>query len=245
MARSVKKIKRAKSKKFWIIFSSVLGVLIIGSIVGFLIWYCEYNTADLTNIFSEYTQYKINYNELEKILDNSKGEYEHNKMFVFVYNNNYVIDEPDCDKTSTEYQTYLNYKEATEELKGLMTLVDKINKAKAEADSNDTTETTTTLADSKKQEIGFYMVNTSLSVNEELSENDDYDSLTSPAMLTFMAGRVNDSTTYDKLTYIKSSVVVSSGETGLSGGSSATSFTYTIKTIKDYLNQAYSSYITE
>ena len=245
MARSVKKIKRAKSKKFWIIFSSVLGVLIIGSIVGFLIWYCEYNTADLTNIFSEYTQYKINYNELEKILDNSKGEYEHNKMFVFVYNNNYVIDEPDCDKTSTEYQTYLNYKEATEELKGLMTLVDKINKAKAEADSSDTTETTTTEADSKKKEIGFYMVNTSLSVNEELSENDDYDSLTSPAMLTFMAGRVNDSTTYDKLTYIKSSVVVSSGETNLSGGNTATSFTYTIKTIKDYLNQAYSSYITE
>lgn len=241
MARSVKKIKRAKSKKFWIIFSSVLGVLIIGSIVGFLIWYCEYNTADLTNIFSEYTQYKINYNELEKILDNSKGEYEHNKMFVFVYNNNYVIDEPDCDKTSTEYQTYLNYKEATEELKGLMTLVDKINKAKAEANSSETTEE----VDSKKQEIGFYMVNTSLSVNEELSENDDYDSLTSPAMLTFMAGRVNDSTTYDKLTYIKSSVVVSSGETNLSGGSTATSFTYTIKTIKDYLNQAYSSYITE
>lgn len=243
MARSVKKIKRAKSKKFWIIFSSVLGVLIVGSIVGFLIWYCEYNTADLTNLFSEYTQYKINYNELEKIIDNSKGEYKHNKMFVFVYNNNYVIDEPDCDKTSTEYQTYLNYKEATEELKDLMGLIEKINKAKADADQNDST--TSEVLTSKEYEIGFYMVNTSISVNEDLAENDDYDSLTSPAMLTFMEGKVNDSTTYDKLTYIKSSVVVSSGETGLSGGSTALDFTYTIKTIRDYLNQVYSSYITE
>ncbi len=242
MARSVKKIKRAKSKKFWIIFSSILGVLIVGSIVGFLIWYCEYNTAELTNLFSEYTQYKINYNELEKIIDNSKGEYEHKKMFVFVYNNNYVIDEPDCDKTSTEYQTYLNYQEATSELESLITLVNKINDAKAKAEDSD--NTTLTL-DSKKSEIGFYIVNTSISSNADLSENDDYESYTSPAMLTFMDGKVNDTDTYDKLTYIKSSVIVSTGESGLSGGSTAKDFTYTIKNIRDYLNQTYSSYITE
>lgn len=242
MARSVKKVKRAKSKKFWIIFGSVIGVLIVGSIVGFLIWYCEYNTADLTNLFANYTEYKINYNELEKVISNDKGEYEYNKMFVFVYNNNYVVDEP-SDKNSTEYQTYLNYKEATTELESLRVLIDKINKGKATSDSQEST--TTGEVDTKKNEIAFYVINSSISSNADASENDDYDSLTSPALLTFMEGKVNDSTTYDKLTYIKSSVTVGKDYTGLSGGSTATSFTYTIKNVKDYLTSVYSSYISD
>ena len=246
MARSVKKVKRAKSKKFWIILSSIIGVVIVGSIVGFLIWYCEYNTADLTNLFSEYTDSKINYDELETILSNSKGDYEHNKMFVFVYNSSYTYDEPD-DKTSTDYTSYLEYKEALSQLDELKSLVDKINDKKAtsyDENNNKVVET-----DEKKYEIGFYVINASISTNNDAEDNDDYDNLSSPALLTFASGKINDTNTYDSLTYISSSTVVSDTNkntySSLSGGSSSSKLTYTIKNVVEYLNNVYSSVLSD
>ena len=105
MARSIKKVRKPHTKKFWIILSSCLAVVVVGIIVGLFVWYILANTSTLTKRFAgEDTQYKINYNEIEDLLDESK-ENEYKEVFVFVYNDTFVFDKPKGKKTTTAYQT--------------------------------------------------------------------------------------------------------------------------------------------
>jgi len=232
MARSVKKVRKQKSKKFWIILSSAIGALVVGLIIGLLVWYSVANTADVKNYFSEYTKNKINYNELENIIEDKKEEYDYKDMFVFVYDSSYQLDKPNAKENEPAYNTYLEYEEATKQLADLKSLIDKINEGK----------------DKENTKVAFYVINGSLTSNNEIIANDSYESLSSPALLTFMDGYVNDDITNDKLTYVNSSVSVKATKSGsdekaefksLSGGSSAAQLTYTIKNVMEYLQYTY------
>jgi len=231
MARSVKKVRKPKTKKFWIILGSTIGVAFIGLIIGLLAAYALNNSATTVNRFSKYTKEKINYNELEYIIEDKKEEYDYKEMFVFVYDSSYQIEAPSGVKTTDPaYKTYEQYVEASEKLDELYSLIQKVNEKKGE--------------DAKK--TGFYVINGGLSSNSSALSNETYDSFTSPALLTFYLGKGND-----KLNYIKQSDTIeakkyndeSSEEktyTNLSGGSSTDALIYAIKNVEDYLEYTYS-----
>jgi uncharacterized protein YeeX (DUF496 family) len=232
MARSVKKVRKPKTKKFWIILGSSIAVVIIGLVVGLLVAYVKGNTAELTNTFENYTKYKINYNELENIIEDKKEEYYYKEMFVFVYDSSYVFDEPKgVEKTDPTYKTYQNYVKASEKIEELRGLIEKVNEKKKQ--------------DQNSYLTGFYVINASLNTNSSALANAEYESFTSPALLTFYIGAGND-----KLSYVKSSEEITAtkyntttGEeatfSSLSRGSSTGDLISAIDNVEDYLEYSY------
>lgn len=232
MARSIKKVRKPHTKKFWIILSSLLGVLVIGIIVGLFVWYILANTATLTKRFAgDETQYKINYNEIEDLLDETK-ENEYKEVFVFVYNDTFVFDKPKGKTTTTEYKTYEKYQQGISELKELINLVNEANETDSEGNY-------THRADHLK--TGIFICNGSLSGNTSVDANEDYDSLTSPALLGFYTGAQSSS-----LSYVGTSKTIEgknkNGDTidyTISGGSTIDSFLSTIKEVQEYVMYTY------
>jgi len=232
MARSIKKVKKPHTKKFWIILSSCLAFLVVGIIVGLFVWYILANTATLTKRFAgEDTQYKINYNEIEDLLDESK-ENEYKEVFVFVYNDTFVFDKPKGKKTTTAYQTYEKYQQGITELHELIELVNLANSCDSEGNY-------TKRDDGLK--TGIFICDASLSGNSNVDANEDYDSITSPGLLGFYMGAQDSS-----LSYVKTSSTIegknSSGQTidyTISGGSTIDSFLSTIKEVQEYIMFTY------
>ncbi|MCR5786348.1 MAG: hypothetical protein K6G28_01430 [Acholeplasmatales bacterium] len=231
MARSIKKVKKPKTAKFYIIVSCAAVVAVIGAIVGALLGYSLSNSKKLTRRFTEYTEYKINYNELEKKLEDKDNQYQ--ELFVFTYDSSYMFDKPKKVKEyEDEYQTYLKYQELTQEIANFKALVDKANEVE------------------RKNELktGFFVIDASLQTNTAMIGNESYDSISSPGLFTFYVGKVNSDTTTNKLTYIKSNTKFepvaenspvegykTETYTGMSGGSTAADMINSLKTAEQYL----------
>lgn len=226
MARSIKKVRKPHTKKFWIILSSCLSLLVIGIIVGLFVWYILANTDSLTKRFAgEDTKYKINYNEIEDLLDDTK-ENQYKEVFVFVYNDTFVFDKPKGKKTTTAYQTYEKYQQGMAELHELINLVEAAN-AKEDREGG--------------LKTGIYICNASLSGNSSVDANEDYDSITSPGLLGFYMGAQDSSLSYVST----SSTIEGKNSTGstieytISGGSTIDSFLSTIKEVQEYIMFTY------
>ncbi len=226
MARSIKKVRKPHTKKFWIILSSCLSLLVVGIIVGLFVWYILANTDSLTKRFAgEDTKYKINYNEIEDLLDDTK-ENQYKEVFVFVYNDTFVFDKPKGKKTTTAYQTYEKYQQGMAELHELINLVEAAN-AKEDREGG--------------LKTGIYICNASLSGNSSVDANEDYDSITSPGLLGFYMGAQDSSLSYVST----SSTIEGKNSTGstieytISGGSTIDSFLSTIKEVQEYIMFTY------
>lgn len=232
MARSIKKVRKPHTKKFWIILSSIIAVCVIGIIVGLFVWYALANTNTLTKRFAgEDTQYKINYNEVKNLLDDSK-ENEYKEAFIFVYDDSFVFDKPKGKTTTSEYKTYEKYQQAITELHELIDLVNKANEVDEEGNQKNRDDGLKT---------GIFICNASLSGNSEIASNEDYDSITSPGLLGFYMGSQSSS-----LSYVSTSSTIDgknkSGESTtytISGGSSIESLLSTIKEVQEYVMYQY------
>ena len=226
MARSIKKVRKPKTAKFWIILSSIIVVAIAAIIIGSLVGYSLSNTAKLNRRFAEYTSVKLNHNELETKLKDKNSNYK--EIFVFAYDSNFKFDEPDkkVDRSSKEYQTYLQYQEVTKELANVKKLVDKSNEITRE----------------NQLKTGFFVIDASLESNYNILGNDEYSSLSNPALITFYVGKLNESTTYDSLTFVKPTETIEVGNekyTNMSGGNNAEDTLTTLKNIEINLIKTY------
>jgi len=225
MARSVKKVKQPKTKKFWIILSSSIAAGVVAIIVGLLVWYMVANTEPLEIHFTEYTDIKLNYNEVDDLLDETKDN-NYKEVFIFVYDDSFVFDEPDCDEDEPEYATYLKYQEAIEEIANLYELVNKANAEDVRTDG---------------METGFFLVDASISSNSSMVGSEDYDSLTSPAMLGLYLGNGDSSLKFKSTSETVTGLDASGNdyEYTISGGSTVKSFLQTIREIQDYVEFTY------
>jgi len=220
MARSIKKVKKPKTKKFWIILGSSIGVAIVGLIIGLFVWYSLANTKPLVKHFTEYTSIKINANEFEDLLDPEK-ENNYKEVFVFVYDDSFVFDKPSAKDDSPEMKEYNLYVDAQTEFKRLYDLVQLANEGKEDL------------------KTGIFLINTSLSTNTTISANEEYDSLTSPAIIGLSSGE-------NGLVYKSTSEKVkgkdksgNEAEYTISGGSDVEKFISVVQEIEDYVSNTY------
>jgi hypothetical protein len=220
MARSIKKVKKPKTKKFWIILGSSIGVAIVGLIVGLFVWYALANTKTLVKRFTEYTSIKINANEFDDLIDPEK-ENNYKEAFVFIYDDSFVFDKPNAKEDSPEMKTYNLYVDAQTEFKRLYDLVQLANEGKEDL------------------KTGIFLMNTSISTNSTMKGNDEFDSLTSPAIIGLYSGE-------NGLVYKKTSEKVkgkdksgNEAEYTISGGSDVEKFISVVQEIEDYVSNTY------
>lgn len=172
MARAIKKVKVKKKhgKKFWIILSSIIAaVLTAGVIIGVVVYN---NTKDETyDYFSEYSDVKINYDNLSKIIEQSETEH----IFIFAYDGSTfdAMTEDDDPNDTSEYS-----KIDTEIAKYVGQLYDAVQ-------TRNETETV----------VSFYIINTALIGNSTFLNNDAYGKMTSAPCLVYVYGETYSQTT--------------------------------------------------
>lgn len=120
MARNnIKGEKKEHTWKLYTILSSVIGVLIIALVVGLIITYNVVYSASYENIFSEYSSYKINANELDTLFDNNHIDERGKYTFIFAYDETYMtqtkIDDLELDDPNRD-----SYIKANKAIKDLM-----------------------------------------------------------------------------------------------------------------------------
>ncbi len=101
MARAVKKVKGSKkiSKKFVIILSSVITVLVLVGIGLGVYVYFKNNTEEDTTDFTSFAEYKINYSDVTDVIN---GTTQH--IFIFAYDGKTF----DKDENKSDEQIYNN-----------------------------------------------------------------------------------------------------------------------------------------
>lgn len=224
MARSIKKVKKPKTKKFWIILASSIFASIVAIIVGLLVWYALANTSKLERRFTEYTSIKLNENEVSDLL-NAEKENDYKEVFIFVYDSTFVFDKPSVDDDDPEMKTYNQYVQAQAEFKELYELVQLANQSERE--------------DGLK--TGIFLVDASISSNSTFIGSESYDSLTSPAMLGLYLGAGDSALTYKKA----DDRITGKDKNGndnkyqISGGSSVSKFISVVQEIQDYVRYTY------
>lgn len=191
MARAIKKVKNDKKKltyKFWIIISCVAVALIAGFITLGLSLYVINNTSDINNLFSEYTEYKVNYIEIPEILtgEYTTSEYdEYEEAFIIVYDNSLEFDDDEdlaTDKTNLARKT----------------AIENIAKIKKAIDDYNATE-------GIPYKIAFFMINTSLTGNESATTlnggSDEESTYASPSIIHIHGEEYKDTYEYNDITY--------------------------------------------
>lgn len=170
MARAVKKVKNVNakhSKKFKAILASsiTLGVIIIGVLVGLLIWDTYFNDdSEDYEYFSEYSANKINYDTIAKKIEKSGVEY----IFIFAYSNSAFDaqeDSDDDDYTSTDNQIE----------DAVKVLYDAVNSKNEAMDA---------------EIFSFYLLNVDLVGNSSFSEATEYGALGDTPCLVYIENSV-------------------------------------------------------
>lgn len=107
-------VKKERTWKFYSILSSIIGVCLIGIIIGVILIYNAVYSDDYDNKFSQYTDYKLNYNEIEKLFSDKYIDQRGKYTIIFAYDESYMtqseIDELDDDDPSRKQ--YINTNKA-------------------------------------------------------------------------------------------------------------------------------------
>lgn len=169
--------KGKKTWKFYTILSSIIGVVLIAVVVLLAVLYVEFNTDTYRNRFSEWTEYKINYNELDdKITDEDASH----KIFVFVYDDNF-FDQEEIDGLDADDPNRSDYIKANEALNKFVEAI-KANNTKYPADDSSAD------TDYRFYRVDFYIINTSLQGNSSVLSNEDYGNASNAPTLLFFNG---------------------------------------------------------
>lgn len=185
MARNnIKGVKSEHTWKFYTILSSVIGVLIIALIVGLIITYNVVYSDSYENIFSEYTEYKMNANEFDTLFDSDHVDERGKYTIIFAYNESYMtqskIDDLDSDDPNKDA-----YVKANKAISDLMASLDE-NHSKFKYNSNDSNSSLY-----YQYRVDMYFINTSLLGNTDFlgskyvgssSSSDDSSSKSAPAV---------------------------------------------------------------
>lgn len=207
MARNnVKGVNNERTWKFYTILSSIIGVLIIAVVVGFIITYNVIYSDDYENIFSEYTEYKVNANEIDTLFDSDHVDERGKYTIIFAYNESYMtqskIDDLDSDDTNRD--SYIKANSAILELMNVI-IGDGSNSNDNPKSNHDLFiyNASANLSEYYQYRVDIYFINTSLLGNTDFlsskytgSSSDD--SKTAPAVFVLDSeGKYIDKVEYD------------------------------------------------
>lgn len=150
-------VKQQRTWKFYSILSSIIGVCLIGLIIGGILIYNYVYSDDYDNKFSEYTDYKLNYNEIDKLFSSDEIDERGRYTIIFAYNESY-INQNEIDDLDDDDPNRSTYEKTNKALKNLWEVVLKNNEYFEE------------IEDSEKKLQGYvemYFINTSLLTNSE------------------------------------------------------------------------------
>lgn len=161
MARNnIKGVKNEHTWKFYTIFSSVIGVLIIALIIGLIITYNVVYSDSYENVFSEYTEYKMNANEFDTMFDSDHVDERGKYTIIFAYDESYMtqskIDDLDSDDPNKDA-----YVKANKAISDLMASLDE-NHSKFKYNSKDSNSSLY-----YQYRVDMYFINTSLLGNTD------------------------------------------------------------------------------
>lgn len=156
MARNnIKGVKNEHTWKFYTILSSVIGVLIIALIIGLIITYNVVYSDSYENVFSEYTEYKMNANEFDTMFDSDHVDERGKYTIIFAYDESYMtqskIDDLDSDDPNKDA-----YVKANKAISDLMASLDE-NHSKFKYNSKDSNSSLY-----YQYRVDMYFINTSL-----------------------------------------------------------------------------------
>lgn len=150
-------LQKQHTWKFYTIISSIIGVLLIAAVVTSIIVYNTVYSEDYNNKFSEYTEYKINYNELDELIDSDSGRY----TIIFAYDDKYM-DQGEIDELDSDDPNRSSYIKCNQALKDLFDVI--LENEKAYGDDNSQIF----------NRIDFYVINTSLQGNSDFLSSEEY-----------------------------------------------------------------------
>lgn len=174
MARknNILKEKKKLGVKFYSILSSIIAVLIIGGIILLVCLYNHFNTDTYRNRFGDWTEHKINYDELTDILEDPNTS---NHIFIFLYDETYfdqtLIDELDDDNPTKS--TFIRNNEALNAFYAAI----EANQEKYESSEANIYD-----------RVEFYIINTSLQGNNGILSDDKYGAPSQAPALIYLYG---------------------------------------------------------
>lgn len=191
MARRIKKVKTGKKlgKKFWIIFSSVATVVVVGVVI-LCVWLATKDNTTTYNYFSDYAEYKVNYDNLDKIIENNEAEH----ILIFAYDGS-AFDaktsdsDDDYSKVDTEIEKYV------------IALIEAVNKRNT---------------DEGLKVVSFYIINTALVGNSGFLTDTDYGGYSAAPCLIYVYGETFSEKTKDD----KETIISGTNTTNTAGNSS-------------------------
>ncbi len=146
-------VKQERTWKFYSILSSIIGVCLIGLIIGGILIYNAVYSDDYENKFSQYTDYKLNYNEIEKLFSADNIDQRGKYTIIFAYDESYM-NQTEIDDLDDDDPNRSTYEKANKALNNLWEVV---------LNNNNYFE------DDKKDKISgyveMYFINTSLLTN--------------------------------------------------------------------------------
>lgn len=150
-------LQKQHTWKFYTIISSIIAVLLIVCVVASIVVYNVVYSEDYNNKFSEYTEYKINYNELDDLIDSESGRY----TIIFAYDDAYM-DQGEIDELDSDDPNRNSYIKCNQAFKDLFDVI-LVNK---NAYANDSSQI--------YNRIDFYVINTSLQGNSDFLSSQEY-----------------------------------------------------------------------
>lgn len=184
MARKNRQLKEKRkfTWKFYTIISSCIALVIIAGLVTSICLYNHFNTGSYTNMFPEWTEHKINADDMAYILQDEESA---TNIFVFAYDENFMNQDAidDLSKTDPSKNTY------EETLKWLKNFYDAV-----EENNKNNTDTYT--------RVDFYVINTTLQGNSTFLSNEAYGNVTNaPSLIYFYGEEQSDKSHDDDETY--------------------------------------------
>lgn len=179
-------VKRQRTWKFYSILSSIIGVCLIGLIISGILIYNYVYSDNYDNKFSEYTDYKLNYNEIKKLFSSDEIDQRGRYTIIFAYDESYM-NQNEIDDLDDDNPNRSTYEKTNKALNNLWDVVLKNNKYFEKIKESDI---------KLQGYVEMYFINTSLLTNSEFlsseyvgnSSSDDEDTSSSvPAVFVLDA----------------------------------------------------------
>lgn len=181
MARknNILKEKKKLTWRFYTILSSAVAIVIIGLVILLVCLYNHFNTDSYKNYFSEWTEYKINYDELDDILED-KDTSSH--VFIFAYDETY-FDQEEIDYLDDDDPLRSTYEKANAALQSFYKAVVANHEAYKMPENDYNKEDKYWY-----QHVEFYVINTTLQGNSSVLSDEAYGNMGNAPSLIYLFG---------------------------------------------------------
>lgn len=212
---------KKKSWKFYTIISSIVALVAAGAIVLSIFLYIDLNTDTYRNRFTDYTDEKINVNQLDDIFEADSTGYN---LFIFAYDENFIDEEVYKDLESDDPNRKI-YEEANLALANFFKAIEENHKLFKDPNANEeANQDKLDKNNNKDKYVEFYIINASLTGNDTFLSDEKYGNMGKAPSLVYF----NDGTYQEK---DKEERDVLSG-----GKGDYAQFTLVLKDATDYIN---------